>query len=82
MDENRKGGCMKLGKFREVLANFKEDEEIYVAILGKEKAAVFDDIAVGENGNAIQLSAFAGDDPDGLAEVAVDVLKKQETAAG
>lgn len=72
---------MTVGKFREVLSNFREDEDIYVAILGREKAAVFDDISIGENKNAIQLSAFAQEDPEGLTEVAVDVLKDQKTGA-
>jgi hypothetical protein len=69
---------MTVKNIREALANFKEDEEIYVAVLGKEKAAVFNHITIGENGDAIQLSTFAQDDPDGVTEVAVDVLKEEK----
>lgn len=69
---------MTVKNIREALASFKEDEEIYVAVLGKEKAAVFNHITIGENGNAIQLSTFAQDDPDGVTEVAMDVLKEEK----
>ncbi len=69
---------MSVKNIRDALADFKEDEEIYVAVLGKKKAAVFNHITIGENGKAVQLSTFAKDDPNGVTELAVDVLKEEK----
>jgi hypothetical protein len=68
---------MKVKDMRQILGNFDANDDVYIAVLGEHKAAVFNHFTIGENGSAIQLSSFAQDDPDGIADVAIDVLKKE-----
>jgi len=68
---------MKIKDMRQILNKFDAEDDVYIAILGEQKAAVFNHFTIGENGSAVQLSSFAKEDPDGIADVAIDVLKHE-----
>ncbi len=59
------------------LSRFEEDKPVYVALLGKENAAVFNGVALGENGGGIQISAFAEEDTDGVSRVPEDLQEHE-----
>lgn len=61
----------------QALSGYDRNKAVYVALLGRENAAVFQGIALGENEGAIQISAFAEEDREGVSNVSGD-LKPNE----
>ena len=57
----------------QALSGYDRNKPVYIALLGRENAAVFHGMAVGENDGAVQISAFAEEDSEGISNVAGDL---------
>ncbi|MEJ2636089.1 MAG: hypothetical protein P8184_12460 [Calditrichia bacterium] len=70
---------MTVGDIKKALKSYRDDEDLYVALLGHSKSAVFENVVVGEHSGSVQLSIFADTDTEGVTQVAVDLLSKDES---
>jgi hypothetical protein len=66
---------MTVKEARMVLSHYDDDEPVYIVVLGERKKAIFQNVRFGDNGNAVQLSAFGEDNVDEIADLAVDLLR-------
>jgi hypothetical protein len=75
MQKKKRESTMTVKEARLILEHYDENEQVYIVILGEQKKAVFQNIRFGDNGNAVQLSAFGEDNVDEIADLAVDLLR-------
>jgi hypothetical protein len=57
----------------QALSGHERNKPVYIELLGRENAAVFHEMALGENEGAVQISAFAEEDSEGVYNVAGDL---------